>query len=107
MKPNPANVTLKPIDARSMEIHYLIDHNLAYFQPGFSQLTRFKSERSPTWVSLEVTDLSAEASDHLIKMDNLVPFTEYTVEFKYISRVVSFPTYLVPLDNMLSLSKYP
>ena len=89
VKPNPANVTLNPIDPNTIEIHFMIHHNVAYFPPGFSQLIRFKSELDPDWISMNETDLNSEATDHLVRLEDLIPFAEYTVEFKYISRVVS------------------
>jgi hypothetical protein len=89
VKPNPANVTLKPVDPHTIEVHFMIHHNVAYFKPGFSQLIRFKSELDPDWISMNETDLNSEATDHLVKLEDLIPFAEYTVEFKYISRVVS------------------
>jgi hypothetical protein len=81
-------LTLKPLDADSIEVHFLIDHNLAYFPPGFTQLIRYRSDLDPDWISLNETDLNSEATDHQVTMDNLFPYAEYTVEFKYISRVV-------------------
>ena len=89
VRPNPANVSLKAIDPTTMEVHFLIDHNVAYFPPGFSQSIRLKSDLDKDWISLNETELSSEASGHLVRLENLVPFAEYSVEFKYISRVVS------------------
>ena len=89
MKPNPANMTLKPVDPHTIEVHYMIDHNVAFFLPGFNQLIRFKSDHNPAWISHNVTDLNAENTDHNVTLEKLIPYAEYTVEFKYISKVVS------------------
>ena len=97
VKPNPANVTLKPVDPHTLEVHFMIHHNVAYFPPGFSQSIRFKSELDPEWMSINETDLNSEATDHLVKLEDLIPYVEYTVEFKYISRVVSHKSMLLSL----------
>jgi hypothetical protein len=88
VKPNRANVTLLPVDPHTIEVHFMIDHNVAYFPPGFSQRIRYRSVLDPDWISLEETDLNSEKTDHLVTLSNLIPYEEYTVEFKYISRVV-------------------
>ena len=106
VKPNPANLTLKPIDANTIEVHFLIDPNLAYFPPGFSQLIRYKSDLDPDWISLNETDLNAETTDHQVILDNLFPYAEYTVELKYISRVVRIYFILIYVQNLFSVKTF-
>ena len=83
-------MTLKPVDPHTIEVHYMIDHNVEFFPPGFNQLIRFKSDHNPTWMIHNATELNAENADHNVTLNNLIPYTEYTVEFKYISKVVSY-----------------
>ena len=105
VKPNAANVTLKPVDPHTLEVRFMIHHNVAYFPPGFSQSIRFKSELDPDWISMNETDLNSEATDHLVKLEDLIPYVEYTVEFKYISRVVSHKLLLLRLWLLLLFLK--
>lgn len=82
MKPKLSSVTLVPVSPFEILVQVTVDPSLEVFPPGFSQLTRYKSEfDGDIWTEMG-SDLGSEFLTTEFRLSKLSPHTNYLIEVK-------------------------
>lgn len=89
MKPKPVNMTLHPLDPFTILVNYTIHSDLDFFPPGFRQQIKFQSEHQSSWTTVKSL-LGLEIQFYEFNLTNLIPYSDYKVEVRILSKEVCF-----------------
>jgi hypothetical protein len=87
VKPKPVNMTLDSLDPFTILVNYTIDTDFHFFPPGFRQQIRFQSEFENQWTVIK-SDLDPEMQFYEFNLTNLIPYSEYKVVARILSKQV-------------------